>query len=173
MRVTHILILVLAALGCAAALAGCGSSSVKPRATVDLGTSAQGVRYSDCMRERGVPDFPDLNANGSVSLPSSINPQSPAFQSAQEACADLRPQGTPPPPITLAQQQSFTANAKCIRAHGIPDFPDPTFGPGGHGVGITFPPGAPRPTAAALMLASAKCAHVGSPLPLRGVAASG
>ena len=125
------------------------------------------------MRSHGVPDFPDLNANGSVSLPSSINPQSPAFQSAQAACGSLRPQGAPPPPITLAQQKSFDANAKCIRTHGIPDFPDPTFGPGGEGVGIIFPANAPRPTQAALMLASQKCAHVGSPLGLRGVAASG
>ena len=170
MHVPHIVGLVL--LGCAIALAACGSSS-KPKSTVDLGTSPQGVKYSDCMRSHGVPDFPDLNANGSVSLPSSINPQSPAFQSAEGTCASLRPQDSPPPPITLAQQKSFTANAKCMRKHGIPDFPDPTFGPGGHGVGLQFAPGALLPTAAALQLANAKCAHVGSPLPLRGVATSG
>jgi hypothetical protein len=169
MRVLQILRLVLVLVGCAVAVAACGSSS-QPHVTVDLGTSPQGVKYSDCMRERGVPEFPDLNANGSVSLPPTINPQSPAFQSAEGACASLRPQGSPPPPITLAQQDSFTANAKCIRTHGIPDFPDPSFGPGGRGVGIIFPPGAPRPTSAALMLADAKCAHVGSRLPLRGVA---
>ena len=172
MHVPHIVGLVLASLGCAIALAACGSSS-KPKSTVDLATSPQGVKYSDCMRSHGVPDFPDLNANGSVSLPSSINTQSPAFQSAEGTCASLRPQGAPPPPITLAQQKSFTANAKCMRKHGIPDFPDPTFGPGGHGVGLQFAPGAPLPTAAALQLANAKCARVGSPLPLRGVATSG
>ena len=161
-------------MGCAVVVAACGSSAKpKPKSVVDIGTSAQGVKYSDCMRSHGVPDFPDLNANGSVSLPSSINPQSPAFQSAEGACASLRPQGAPPPPITLAQQKSFDANARCIRAHGIPAFPDPGFGPGGHGVGIIFPANAPRPTEAALMLASRKCAHVGSPLPLSGVAAPG
>ncbi len=125
------------------------------------------------MRGHGVPNYPDLNANGSVSLPSDINPQSPAFQSAEATCASLRPQGSPPPPITVAQQKRFDANAACMRTHGIPDFPDPSFGPGGHGVGINFPATAPRPTEAALILASAKCAHVGSPLPLRGVATSG
>ena len=161
----------LAALGCVLVIAACGSSS-KPRATVDLGTSPQGIKYSDCMRSHGVPDFPDLNANGSVNLPSTINPQSPVFESASATCARLRPQGSPPPPITLAQQKSFDANAKCMRTHGIPDFPDPTFGPGGRGVGINWPPNAPDPTAAALMLDSRECAHVGSPLPLRGVPSS-
>ena len=170
MHVPHIVGLVL--LGCAIALAACGSSFEAEKYGGPRHLAAGG-QYSDCMRSHGVPDFPDLNPNGSVSLPSSINPQSPAFQSAEGTCASLRPQGSPPPPITLAQQKSFTANAKCMRKHGIPDFPDPTFGPGGHGVGLQFAPGALLPTAAALQLANAKCAHVGSPLPLRGVATSG
>lgn len=122
------------------------------------------------MRANGVSDFPDLNADGSVSLPPSINPQSPAFQSAQQACASLRPRGSPPRPISAAAKASFVANAKCMRTHGIPDFPDPTFGPGGFGLGLNFPPDAPRPSAAALWLANEKCLHVGMPLPLRGVA---
>ena len=127
MHVPHIVGLVL--LGCAIALAACGSSS-KPKSTVDLGTSPQGVKYSDCMRSHGVPDFPDLNPNGSVSLPSSINPQSPAFQSAEGTCASLRPQGSPPPPITLAQQKSFTANAKCTSQARHPRFPGSDLRPG-------------------------------------------
>lgn len=175
MRLPQILRLALVSVGCAVAVAACGSSAAKPKpkSASGIGASAQGVRYSDCMRSHGVGNFPDLNPNGSVSLPPSINPQSPAFQSAEGVCASLRPQGAPPPPITLAQQKRFDANAQCIRRHGIPDFPDPSFGPGGHGVGINYPANAPRPTLAGLMLASHKCAGVGSPLPLRGVAASG
>jgi len=160
---------VLVAASVSLAIAACGSSS-KPQSKSGVGFSSAGVKYSDCMRSHGVPNFPDLNANGSVSLPSSIDPQAPAFQSAEGTCASLRPQGSPPPPISLAQQKSFVANAECMRTHGIPDFPDPTFGPGGHGLGVQFAPGAPRPSAAALLLASDKCLHVGTPLPLRGVA---
>src|ERR1019366_2641493 len=130
--------------------------------------SPQAVKYSDCMRAHGVPNFPDLNANGSVNLPSDINPDAPAFQSAQQACAGLRPgAGSPPPPISLAQQKSFVANAKCMRKHGVPNFPDPVFGPGGRGIG--YPPGL-RFRASAINLANKACAHVGTPLPLGGLA---
>ena len=81
------------------------------------------------MRSHGVPNFPDLNPNGSVNLPSGINPQAPAFQTAEQSCARLRPAaGSRPPPISLAQQKSFVANAQCVRRHGVPNFPDPVFG---------------------------------------------
>jgi hypothetical protein len=39
------------------------------------------------MRSHGVPNFPDPGA----SLPSGVNPQSPAFQAAQQACRQLEP----------------------------------------------------------------------------------
>lgn len=160
-------LITLAAVTCAVVIAACGSSS-KSTSTASLSASPQGVKYSDCMRSHGVPNFPDLNANGSVNLPSDINPDAPAFQSAQQACAGLRPgAGSPPPPISLAQQKSFVANAKCMRRHGVPNFPDPVFGPGGEGIGYNGPPGAFAYDAAGILLASRACAHVGSPLPLR------
>jgi hypothetical protein len=157
---------VLAAASLAAVTAACGSSD-KPHGTAGVGPSPQGIKYSDCMRSHGVLDFPDLNANGSVSLPSSINPQAPAFQAAQQTCASLRPEGSPPAPITLAQQKSFLANARCIRTHGVPNFPDPAFGPGGYGIGYNVPPGSLAYEAQAILQASRECRNVGSGLPLR------
>ena len=54
---------------------------------------------------------------------------SPAFQSAQTACQHLLPDGGPPSQ-SAAQRQAQTvaglAFARCIRAHGFPNFPDPT-----------------------------------------------
>jgi len=126
-------LITLAAVTCGVGMAACGSSS-KSTSPDASSASPQAVKYSDCMRSHGVPNFPDLNANGSVNLPSDINPDAPAFQSAQQACAGQRPgAGSPPPPISLAQQKSFVANAKCMRRHGVPNFPDPVFGPGGEG----------------------------------------
>ncbi len=152
---------------CAMAIGACGSSS-KSTSTAGLSASPQTVKYSDCMRSPGVRNFPDLNANGSVNLPSDINPDAPAFQSAQQGCASLLPRAaSPPPPISLAQQKSFVANAKCMRKHGVPNFADPVFGPGGEGIGYNVPPGAFANDAAGILLASRACAHVGSPLPLR------
>ena len=168
----HSVSAVLVAASVAVAIAGCGSSP-QPRRAADTGTSPQAIKYSDCMRSHGVPDFPDLNANGSVSLPSSINPQTPAFHAAQQTCASLRPAGSPPPPITLAQQKSFLANAKCMRKHGVPNLPDPTFGPGGHGIGFNVPPGSLAYEAQGILRASGECRDVGTGLPLGALVHAG
>jgi hypothetical protein len=170
---TAAILLAVAGVSLSVALVGCGSSS-KPSSTTASDTSPQAIKYSDCMRAHGVPDFPDLNADGSVSLPSSINPQTPAFQAAQQTCASLRPDaGSPPPPITAAQQKKFVANAQCVRKHGFPNFPDPTFGAGGQGIGFNAPPGVYSSQSAGLLLASRERANVGSPLPLRELTQAG
>jgi hypothetical protein len=36
-------------------------------------------------------------------------------------------QGTQTPPITAADQADYLKAAACMRSHGVPDFPDPTF----------------------------------------------
>ena len=46
----------------------------------------------------------------------------------QEACKSLTPDWwTTGPQLSSAQQQAWLTWAKCIRAHGVPDFADPTF----------------------------------------------
>jgi hypothetical protein len=48
------------------------------------------------------------------------------MNSAGQACQHLMPKA---PPLTAAQQQRITAQAlkfvACMRAHGLPTFPDP------------------------------------------------
>jgi hypothetical protein len=92
------------------------------------------VKYSECMQTHGVPDFPDPNAQGQVTL-SGVNPGSASFESAQRACAKYEPNGGKAP--TAAQQQQAVAQAlkftNCMRSHGITDFPDPQVNTsGGH-----------------------------------------
>jgi hypothetical protein len=103
-------------------IAGCGSSTT-PSSTGTSSTYAQGVKYSDCMRSQGVPNYPDPDtSDGAPRQTSAINQESPAYQSAQKVCASLRPGGnTPTPPISAAQRAAITANALCIRKHGVPD----------------------------------------------------
>ena len=79
----------LTALGCAVALAACGSSGHAgsgPRANA-------GLKFAACMRSHGVPNFPDPSGGGGIQIPvgSGINPRSPAFQSAQRSCASCCP----------------------------------------------------------------------------------
>jgi hypothetical protein len=52
------------------------------------------LRYAQCMREHGVADFPDPDAQGNFrAQPGStkLNPKSPTFQRALQACRQLDP----------------------------------------------------------------------------------
>jgi hypothetical protein len=88
--------------------------------------------YSQCMRSNGVSNFPDPSEtpNGSYGFRTQgVDPKSAAFQSASEKCDELVPGGwaDTDKSLTAAQQQQWLDWAKCIRAHGVPDFADPTF----------------------------------------------
>jgi hypothetical protein len=99
-----------------------GSSSV-----TDLDKA---LAYSKCMRSHGVPNWPDpvKTPSGDYGFRTNgIDPNSPEFRSAGEACKSLYDWGSSDKPLTPAQQQAWLKWAKCIRSHGVPDFPDPTF----------------------------------------------
>jgi hypothetical protein len=100
------------------------------------------------MRVHGVPNFPDpvQSGNGRVGLQISAVPgkgglglNSPAFQSAQQACKKLLPNGGNPPKLSAGEKQQFLKFAACMRTHGVPSFPDPTFSGGGVRVQIGGP----------------------------------
>jgi hypothetical protein len=79
------------------------------------------------MRAHGVPDFPDPGANGRIAIQggpgSDLDPQNPQFRAAQQACQSLQPTGSPAQ--QAAGRATFLRYSKCMRAHGIADFPDP------------------------------------------------
>jgi hypothetical protein len=102
-----------------------GTPSANPSASA--GGSASPVAYSQCMRSHGVPDFPDPDSQGRLSIKagpgSDLDPTSPKFTAAQKACESLMPK-----PNASQQAQAYAAQLKfsqCMRAHGVPDFPDP------------------------------------------------
>jgi hypothetical protein len=118
----------------AALLAGCGSNQ-PTKAGFVRHALAQQVKYAQCMRTHGVPGFPDPTikheAQGtgiSQGVPASVG-QSPAFASANRACAKLAPQGGQgngaPPRVTAAQHAQLVSFAACMRRHGTPNMPDP------------------------------------------------
>jgi hypothetical protein len=101
---------------------------------VGAGKAELARKFSACMRKHGVTNFPDPSSGGGISIgPSSgIDPQSPTFQAAQQACQKLLPNGGRPSPQQLAKaQQQMLKFSACMRAHGVKDFPDPTFSGGG------------------------------------------
>jgi len=90
------------------------------------------LAFSACMRSHGVPSFPDPTSNGGISIQvqpgSGIDPNSPAFQSAQRACQSLLPAGkTSGGSVSPAVRAQILRYAACIRAHSVPNYPDPTF----------------------------------------------
>jgi hypothetical protein len=121
--------------GGAAATTGGSSSAPESGAS----TQRKMVAYSQCMRTHGVPEFPEPieghlllrsgNHNGHVT---GVNPQSAQFQAAQKACGKLLPNGGVPSPAQQAQaQESARKLSQCMRTHGVPNFPEPTFSGGG------------------------------------------
>jgi len=90
------------------------------------------LAFSACMRSHGVSSFPDPTSNGGISIQvqpgSGIDPNSPAFQSAQHACQSLLPAGkTSGGSVSPAVRAQILRYAACIRTHGVPNYPDPTF----------------------------------------------
>jgi hypothetical protein len=116
------LAIVLASLACATSIAACGSSVHKSSAS----SPGSWLAFAQCMRSHGVPNFPDPDGQGGMSIPDSVNPASPAFQAAQAACTKLMPGGGPPAHASEQQKQQLVETAQCMRSHGVPGFPDPT-----------------------------------------------
>jgi hypothetical protein len=124
-------------------MTACGSSaSSNPTASSTStsstsSTSTQTTKYqkvlafSQCVRAHGVSDFPDPNVNGAISLSSlsgQSNLNSTQVSSAIQACRHLLPNGGTLNPAQ--QQKALTALLKfsrCMRAHGVPNFPDPSL----------------------------------------------
>ena len=145
-------IIAAAALALLAAACGSGSSpsSAGPGGSPAAGGSAgspSAVAYSACIRSHGVPAYPDPNGSGQLPKTDAqlLGVSASQYQAAQQACRRLLPTGgsiqqqdhqcmqnSDCPPALV--QQMMTADlklARCMRSHGVPNFPDPTNGGSG------------------------------------------
>jgi hypothetical protein len=101
-------------------------------------TKPSPLGFAKCMRAHGVPNFPDPNTLGRIPITSSggmtrapsggftANPNSPAYETASNDCRSLAvatPVSQAPGDQMIASQLKF---AVCMRAHGVPNYPDPT-----------------------------------------------
>ncbi len=95
--------LVLAVVGCALTVAACGSSNT-PTSTTSASTIAMLNQYAACMRDHGASGFPDPSTSETPNsfgidgynfdLPSTMNTQSPAYESAEKTCQGVLGSGT-------------------------------------------------------------------------------
>ncbi len=107
---------------------------------------ASAVAYSQCMRSHGVPKFPDPPTNGQVPKTSAqlLGVSSSELQAAQTTCQHLYPNGSAgvlnkgsigqceetgdcPQALVQSAMTALRAYARCVRAHGLPTWPDPTI----------------------------------------------
>ena len=115
---------VIATVGLVVLAAGCGGS---PASVQQNGP----VAFAGCMRSNGVPNWPDPNSNGvfdkSKLSSQQLGASDAKVQAAQHACSHLLPNGGGGPNAAQLQQirAQGLAFARCVRSHGVPNFPDP------------------------------------------------
>jgi hypothetical protein len=116
----------IAAAACSA-LPGSPSGSVKYQ---------EALAFARCMRAHGVPDFPDPGSDGQLNA-NGIDTKSPQVRSAVGACQSLLPGRNPAAQVAQAGGQALRFS-RCMRAHGVPNFPDPSVQSNGSGVAVTI-----------------------------------
>jgi hypothetical protein len=170
-------LIVAALLGVGLELAGCGGASGPAIAHLSSGkgtlsaspqsaTSAsesvtthqqKEVDYAKCLRAHGAGEVPEPGPDESIVNGyggEGPNPGPPQLHAAQKACNELLPSGGGPSPQVQEQTQERALKfAQCMRSHGLPSFPDPSGGAGGHtrigGPGSGVDPDSPQFAAAA------------------------
>ncbi len=103
-------------------LAACGQNN--RNSVTPVADEAAGRAYAQCIRDNGVPDFPDPDPDGRLRGPAHEQQGNPKFRAAQEKCRDLAPGGEHQrsDPASVEQMREFS---QCMRDNGVPDFPDP------------------------------------------------
>lgn len=105
------------------------------------------LTYAQCMRAHGLPDFPDpVLTSHSLSFNPTADSHSPQYSSANDDCKHLLPDNGGPP--TAAQLAALTQRmlkyTNCMRAHGVPNFPDPTVSANNIGFRIDIDKNSPQ-----------------------------
>ena len=146
---TAAVIIATAAVALLAACSGSPSSAGSGGSPAAGGSAAapSAVAYSACMRSHGVPNYPDPNSGGQLPKTGAqlLGVSASRYQAAQQACRHLLPAGGSlqqqehqcmqnsdcPPALVQQMMTGDLKLARCMRAHGVPNFPDPTNGGSG------------------------------------------
>jgi hypothetical protein len=130
--------LALAALaGCQSSSPGAGNPTASPQATASGSQEIAtiGREYSQCVRDHGVPNYPDLVlAGGQLSLPNdgtgdAANQALRAHPAARDACQPildrLPASAQKNPAVTEQDMENLRKFAQCMRQNVVPEWPDP------------------------------------------------
>lgn len=119
------------------ALTGCGTGAASSAGATQTASLQQRARvvwldYARCARAHGAPDFPDpqVDSQGHASFPGSATTTKSEAGQVQGACgailnqlpAAAKTNANPTP----AQLRQLVAVARCMRQHGLSQWPDPS-----------------------------------------------
>jgi hypothetical protein len=131
--------------GMALLLAACSGSPSAGSGGSPRAGSGSAVAYSACMRAHGVANYPDPDSTGQLPKPDArhLGVSSSQLRAGEQACQHLLPisgaainadsvqqcmEASDCPRAlvhqVLDQERSF---AECMRAHGVPNWPDPSI----------------------------------------------
>lgn len=105
---------------------GASSGSASNAAETQTTKREKAVKFAECVRAHGVPHFPDPDATGNFNF--GVDVSAATFTAAVNACKALQPPGTLSGHRSVKQQSAALRFAACVRANGVPDFPDPVNG---------------------------------------------
>src|SRR4051794_5924864 len=131
---TRVLLAALAATASLVAACGSEGEGASPASTAQNRQAANRkamLDYARCMREHGV-NMPDPQFNGGrVTMQAGGKNTNPDTMRAADAACKKYTDAIKPPELSADQKEEFKkaalANARCMREHGIKNFPDPTF----------------------------------------------
>ncbi len=125
-------------------VSACGPATQGPSAAA--AAQRQMMAYARCMRSHGIPDYPDPRNGGYQAQASptrmvvngvTLKESQAQIRSSQNACRKYEQAaaggGAPDPQL----QRQALAFAQCMRAHGVPSFPDPKVT--GHSIRMAVP----------------------------------
>jgi hypothetical protein len=146
---TAILALPAAAFGGSPSSAVAGRSPNARASTLSQSNVQKALAYARCMRAHGVLNFPDPNSSGAIPKVGlqQLGVSSTVFQGAQKACQHLLPNsGQSSQAWDQMALDALWNFARCVRAHGVPTWPDPLAEsdpgqPGTPGFPRNLPPG--------------------------------
>lgn len=129
------LLLALGVASCGGADGGDGVATAGGRASTSASAKPgtgdereQLLKHAKCMRENGVPNFPDpkFDDNGgvSISLPEGVDKTK--LEAAEKKCKQYLPNGGEPGKADPEVVEKLRNYSKCMRENGVPNFPDPT-----------------------------------------------
>jgi len=134
--------MVLLAVATLALVGGCSGGAAHPTAH----QAPENVNSPDttlvamiaCFRSHGLASFPDPVFDPNDGRWHLANQRPDITPQVQRACASVIPHASPAPAIPSAQLRDLLNYAKCVRAHGVPEFPDPGADGVFRGLGTTM-----------------------------------